>query len=469
MNPAELVLRIAPGALDEWVSTQRWFASKARDLVRVEVLEAVPLPGSGSPAEPALVVAVVEAVFHAGTHERYQLPLALRPAAGADAAATLTVVDGFAVVDAVGDPYAGSALGHLVVEGGVADAPAGSAQVSFHHHASVELPPVDEVRALAAEQSNSSIVYDETLILKCYRRLEPGESPELEMLRFLSDKGFDHVPELVGWYEYRGAAMDATLGVAQRFVRGGRDGWELTLEQLAVAPTPLIGDLADLGRVLGELHTTLGSDDQDPDFAPEDKPGEMLDLAIATVDEEIREVFESFPEDDERFTPIEGRGADLRELLSAVHHLGNIGAAIRVHGDMHLGQGLLGADGRWMLLDFEGEPARSLRERRRKRSPLRDVASLLGSVSYAAAAAQLRGVAVPPAWETAARGAVLGAYLEHVDRALLPAGDDAVAALLSLFELEKAVYELRYEMNNRPDWVVIPVAGIARLLEAEQA
>ncbi len=159
MNPAELVLRIAPGALDEWVSTQRWFASKARDLVRVEVLEAVPLPGSGAPGEPALVIALVEAVFHAGTHERYQLPLALHPAASADAAATLAVVDGFAVVDAVRDPYAGSALGRLVVEGGVADAPAGSAQVSFHHHATVVLPPVDEVRALAAEQSNSSIVY----------------------------------------------------------------------------------------------------------------------------------------------------------------------------------------------------------------------------------------------------------------------------------------------------------------------
>jgi maltokinase len=465
VQSADLVLRIEPGALDEWVSSRRWFGAKARDLVRVEVLEAVPLPAAG----PALVIAVVEAVFLAGTHERYQLPLALRPVAEVDPAEVLAVVDGFAAVDAVNDPYAGSALGHLVVEGGAVDAHGGKAQVSFHQHANVVLPPVDEVRALGAEQSNSSIVYDETLILKCYRRLEPGENPELEMLRFLSDKGFEHIPELVGWYEYRGEVMDATLGVAQRFVRGGRDGWELALEQLAVAPGPLIGDLADLGRVLGELHTTLGSDDQDPDFAPEDKHGDMLDLAIATVDEEIREVFESFPEDDERFAPIEGRGAELRELLGTVHRLGNIGAAIRVHGDMHLGQGLLAADGRWKLLDFEGEPLRSLRERRRKRSPLRDVASLLASVSYAAAAAGLRGLAVPPDWEAAARAAVFGAYLEHVDRALLPAGDDAVAALLSLFELEKTVYELRYELNNRPDWVAIPVAGIARLLEAAPA
>jgi len=219
-------------------------------------------------------------------------------------------------------------------------------------------------------------------------------------------------------------------------------------------------------RVVGELHTVLGSDAEDPDFAPEDKHGDMLDLAVATVDEEITEVFASLPEGDERFAPIAGRGAELGERLRAIHHLGNVGAAIRAHGDLHLGQALLGEDGRWMLLDFEGEPARSLRERRRKRSPLRDVAALLGSISYAAAASRLDGVAVPEGWETAAREAVLGAYLERVDRALLPTGDDATATLLALFELEKAVYELRYEMNNRLDWVVIPVARIARLIEA---
>ena len=122
-----------------------------------------------------------------------------------------------------------------------------------------------------------------------------------------------------------------------------------------------------------------------------------------------------------------------------------------------------------MIIDFEGEPARSLRERRRRRSPLRDVAALLGSVSYAAAATRLDGVAVPLAWENAARAGLLAAYLGHVDAALLPAGDDATAALLRLFEIEKAVYELRYELQNRPDWVGIPVAGIVRLLEAEAA
>lgn len=465
MRPTELVRQIEPGALDEWVAARRWFASKARELVRVEVLDAVTL----REGDPALVVALVEAVFHAGTHERYQLPLALRPAASALPDATITVVDGLAVLDAVADPEAGLALGRLVVEAGAVPADDGPAQVSFHHHGTVALPPVDEVRPLAAEQSNSSIVYDETLIVKCYRRLEPGECLELEMLRFLTDRGFRHIPELVGWYDYRGEVMDTTLGVAQRFVRGGRDGWELTLEGLATAPRPLLADLADFGRVVGELHTALGSDTEDPDFAPEDKHRDMLDLAVATVDEEITEVFASLPEDDERFALIAGRGAELRERLVTIRHLENVGAAIRVHGDLHLGQGLLGADGGWMLLDFEGEPARSLRERRRKRSPLRDVAALLGSISYAAAASRLHGVAVPEDWEAAARETVLSAYLEHVNRALLPTGDGATATLLALFELEKAVYELRYEMNNRPDWVVMPVARIARLLEAAPA
>lgn len=464
MDSAELVRRLEPGTLDAWVSSQRWFASKARELVRVEVLDAVTLRD-----DPALVVALVESVFHAGTHERYQLPLVVRPAAQTPPQTAIARADGMALADAVADPPAALALGRLVVEGGEPGPPEGPARVRFHRQGRVELPSADEVRPLTAEQSNSSIVFDQSLILKCYRRLEPGESPELEMLRFLSDHDFAHIPELIGWYDYSGEVMDATLGVAQRFVPGGRDGWEHTLAGLATDPDRLIPDLADLGRVVGELHTTLGSDEVDPDFAPEEKHGEMLDLMVATIDEEIRELFDSLPTGDERFAPIAGRGAELRERLRVLHHLDDIGAAIRAHGDLHLGQGLLGGDGRWMLLDFEGEPARSLRERRRKRSPLRDVAALLGSVSYAAAASRLDGVPVPDGWEAAARQALLAAYLEHVDRSLLPAGEDATAELLSLFELEKVVYELRYELNNRPDWVVIPVAGIARLLEVAPA
>jgi trehalose synthase-fused probable maltokinase len=139
---------------------------------------------------------------------------------------------------------------------------------------------------------------------------------------------------------------------------------------------------------------------------------------------------------------------------------------IRTHGDYHLGQTLWRAND-WVILDFEGEPARTLVERRRKRSPLRDVAGMLRSFAYASTAAELtRGAEVPDDWEERARERFLESYLETVDQALLPPGEAAIERLLAVFELEKAVYELRYELDNRPDWVGIPVTGIDRLMKA---
>jgi trehalose synthase-fused probable maltokinase len=139
---------------------------------------------------------------------------------------------------------------------------------------------------------------------------------------------------------------------------------------------------------------------------------------------------------------------------------------IRHHGDFHLGQTLWDGND-WIILDFEGEPARSLPDRRRKRSPLRDVAGMLRSFAYAASAAKvLRGVDPPSDWEARAREEFLEGYRDTIDQSLVPSGA-AMDKLLQVFELEKAVYELRYELNNRPDWVRIPVTGIVRLLEEE--
>jgi maltokinase len=318
------------------------------------------------------------------------------------------------------------------------------------------------VRPVGGEQSNSSIVFGETLILKAFRRLEPGVNPELEMLRFLSGREFPHIAPLVGWYEYEGRLMDVTLGTLQEYLAGARDGWELALEDLE-AFVPLA---RDLGIVTGDMHTVLGSAPTDPDFAPEEPSMENLSLLTATIDEEIERVFVDLDEGDERVAPIAGRGQDARERLQTLSHIGAGGRLIRTHGDYHLGQTML-ADRGWIILDFEGEPARPLPERRRKRSPLRDVAGMLRSFAYAASAVESqRGGEPPEAWEERARTAFLDGYFATVDRTLLPPGQDATAKLLAVFELEKAVYELRYELNNRPDWVGIPVAGIARLLEA---
>jgi trehalose synthase-fused probable maltokinase len=324
-----------------------------------------------------------------------------------------------------------------------------------------------DVRPMGAEQSNTSIVFGERLVLKVYRRVGAGPNPELELLRFLTERGFEHVPALAGWYEYNGRLIDATLGLAQEFVAGGVDGWELALTDLgSPSPERFEARARALGAVTGALHTALSSDAHDPGFAPEETSAESLGLLTATVDEEIEQMFLELPAT-EALAPLAGRGQEVRERLGMLTHAGSAGRVIRHHGDFHLGQAMLAGE-RWVLLDFEGEPARSLIERRRKRSPLRDVAGMLRSFSYAASASRiLHGTPAPQGWEARVRAAYLDGYLETVEQSLLPPGRLPTERLLTVFELEKAVYELRYELDNRPDWVDIPVAGILRLLDSD--
>jgi maltokinase len=420
--------------LREWVVAQRWFGSKARDVAQLNLLEVLDL-------RDGLGLALVEARFAAGTHELYQL----------------LVRDGD--LDAVADPN----LVRLFRDRANLEGEHGTVAFRWLDDAP-ELSPEGGVRALSAEQSNSSVVLDEAHVMKLFRRLEPGDNPELEMLRFLHDHGFTEVPALHGWAELRGDVLDATLAVAQERVADARDGWEHVLDALGDDPEGLLPSLRALGAVVGDMHTVLGSDGSDPDFAPEEPSVEALALLTATIDEEIERVFVSLP-DNEVVAPITGRGEEIRDRLQLMANIGVGGRLIRHHGDLHLGQTLV-AGGRWVVIDFEGEPARSIRERRRKRSPLRDVAGLLRSFAYAASASRIqRGREAPADWEERARETCLEGYLEAVDASLLPAGRAATRSLLQIFELEKAVYELSYELNNRPDWVAIPVAGIARLLE----
>jgi predicted trehalose synthase len=415
--------------LETWLTRQRWFASKAREVASVNVLTRVTLSES-----PALELALVEARFASGTHELYQL--------------------------LPGDDGAIGVLADML------GAEASVDGVAFHGG----LVPSGDVRAMGAEQSNSSIVFGEQQVLKVFRRVEPGVNPELEMLRFLSARGFENVAALTGWYEYGGELMQATLGILQEFVGDARDGWQLALDD----PGGLALRLGELGAATGRMHSVLGSDPADPAFAPEEPSAEALSLLTATIDEQIERAFLDLPRDNPTLAPILGRGEEIRDRLQLMSHVGVGGRLIRHHGDYHLGQTMLalgeggGTRSGWIILDFEGEPARSLRDRRRKRSPLRDVAGMLRSFAYAASASELlRGVPAPDGWEQTARTAFLDAYFAEVEPSLLPAGQTAIAKLLSIFELEKAVYELHYELNNRPDWIPIPVAGIARLLEAE--
>ncbi len=429
-------------------------------MAQARVLDAVEL----SDGPPQLVLALVEARFPTGAHSIYQLVLGLRPAGDGWTEGLLSEVEGTTVYDAFADPAAVAAVGDLLA--GSATVADEHATVNFHWDDESGRPALGApARAMGAEQSNSSVVFDEAFVLKIYRRLEAGDNPELEMLRFLTARGFPNIAALTGWVDYTGELMDATLGVVQRYVEGGRDGWELALEELETDPEAFVGRMEELGEVIGEMHSTLGSDATDPAFAPEEPSQEATGLITATIDEQIERVFVDLPSDEPALEPIAGRGEEVRDRLSLLANIGSSGRLIRHHGDLHLGQTLLAPDG-WVVLDFEGEPARPLLERRRKRSPLRDVAGMLRSFAYVASAGELqRGTPAPEGWEDRMRDAFLSGYFRAVDAALLPPGEANSRTLLTVFELEKAVYELRYELNNRPDWVRIPVAGIARLLE----
>jgi len=427
--------------LIEFVCRQRWFGSKSRQVSHATVVDRATLRDS----DPALELQLVEIRFDTGTHETYQL-----------------LVD--ESLDALADPRQVRELVHMIRSGAKVPADDGIVEFGAVEGLAGLGQELREARPVGAEQSNTSIVFDEELILKVFRRLEAGINPELELLRFLTERGFENIAQLAGWYAYSGGPMDATLGILQRFISGGLDGFAPALDSMADGSEAFLGSLHRLGEATGHMHTLLGSDPDDPSFAPEIPSSESLGLLTATIDDEIESVFLELPEENEDVAPIRGRGAEVRDRLRLWTQVGGTGSVIRHHGDFHLGQTLWTGDD-WVILDFEGEPARSLPERRRKRSPLRDVAGMLRSFSYAASAAQLlRGTEPPVGWETHARTEFLAGYRSTIDPLLVPSGA-AMDKLLAVFELEKAVYELRYELNHRPDWLRIPVAGLVRMLD----
>ena len=450
-------------SLRDWIAGQRWYGAKARSIAGLEIVECPRLL-----EDPIARLALVQTRFATGTHELYQVPLLVIPSEESlgqplgDAAGPIAADEDWAVYDGLADTRPVVELLRRI--GTDEEIETEHGRFSFHGSETLStLGPEDSVRLMGVEQSNSSVVFGERLVLKLFRKLEPGINPELEMLRFLSSHGFEHIAPLHGWYEYDGLALAATLGVVQTFLPEAEGGWELALEEIPRDPETFLGRLGSLGQVTAQMHTALASDAGDPAFSPEEPSQEAAALLTATVDEDIERIWVRLP-DSESVAPIAGCGQDVRERLAARAQIGFGGRVIRTHGDYHLGQTLSTSTG-WVILDFEGEPARPLPERRQKRSPLRDVAGMLRSFAYVTSAVQMRMGGAPEDFERRARESFLGQYLANVDPTLLPAGEAAIANLLSIFELEKAIYELQYELNNRPDWVPIPVAGIRRLLE----
>ena len=415
------------------------------------------------------MLALIEARFPPGTHETYQVPLGLRPADEGWGERVIAEADGWTVYDALADPAHGAraAAPHALRRRRARRARACS-RFRWAGRRGASLGGTVDVRPVGVEQSNSSIVFGEALILKAFRRVEPGVNPELELLRFLSARGFPHIAPLAGWYEYEGRLIDATLGDPAG-VPGGRARRLGARARRARAATPRRSSpsVRALGVVTGELHTALGSEARDPAFAPDEpSDGGALDPHRRRSTSRSSASSSSCPRP-RRSAPIRGRGQDVRERLQLLSHIGAGGRVIRTHGDLHLGQTML-ADRGWVILDFEGEPARPLPERRLKRSPLRDVAGMLRSFSYAAAGS--RHPARRRRRRRTGRTARGDASSTATSRPSTPRCCRPASRrrdqLLAVFELEKAVYELRYELNNRPDWVAIPVAGIARLLES---
>ena len=469
-DPGSIVALLSgPGRSDlaQYLARQRWFAAKTRGIGALAVRDWATLDPDGP-----LVLLLLDV-----DGDRYHVPVTVAPDAAPSG--VMTRLDGAVVVDAHDDPRFARRVLAAIEAGRRLDGRTG--RFAFHPTPGWAFPPDPDAlpaRRHAGEQSNTSVILGGGLVLKTLRRPQPGLNPDLEITRFLTTRTpFRHVPRLAGWVEYEGADGPATLAVLQEFVANAGDGWKHVLsglrERLAAssgpgAPDPLVEDVRRLGAITGGLHAALASDDTDPDFAPE--PITPADVARWATD--IRRDLQSAG-----VSGLPGDGLALadpvaRTLRSLEALVGTV--KIRSHGDYHLGQVLRTGDG-FAIIDFEGEPARPLAERRTKQSALRDVAGMLRSLDYAAhavafglpAAEREPALVGLTAWETLARRAFLQGYRSIAGAspvALIPPAEHALIEACGAFELEKACYELRYERDNRPDWVAIPLAGIRRIL-----
>jgi len=429
--------------LTDWLKHQRWFGGKGVPISRVEVLERIPLQ-SASEAE----FSIVRVSYVLGSAETY-LVLLQRTADG-----TLR--------DALEDPGVARAILAFARDG--RHVPLGSGMVRSETIGDgagllAALPRDPVVRALGVEQSNTSVVLDERVLLKILRKLEVGLSPEVEMGRFLAMHGFRATPQLLAALTLEGPSA-SELALLYAFVPNQGDGWEYLTGALRAAPVPtpeVLRRLERLGTRVGELHRVLASDAADPAFAPEPIHQEDLQRWSSSI---VGELGVTLAKAASRFPELVDRQDALTERAKALASVAPSGQKIRQHGDLHLGQALWTGDD-WMVIDFEGEPARPYAARREKHTPLRDVAGMLRSFSYAAAVAE-----VPPPARMRSVGAAKTAFLQGWRAAvegtgLLAASVEDTRVMLDVLELEKTLYELRYELQMRPDWAYIPAEGLA--------
>jgi predicted trehalose synthase len=455
-------------ALAAWLAGQRWFAAKTRRIVEAAVDDLVPLGEAR--------IAIVTARLDDGSTDRYVIPLGGGDgvARGGEVVAAATG-SGDAVADATDTQEFPRALLALIGRAGRVAGERGEVVGRSTSAFPAELPDPLVVRKLGGEQSNTSVTLGGRLILKLYRRLREGINPDQELTRFLTEETpFRHTPRLAGWAEYRAGESCATLAVVQELVTGARDGWEWMLEELAALyrraresgrdpdaaavaglAGPTLPALRRLGELTAELHLAFASAGPDPALAPEP-------ISAADLDRWVRDVTVQL----EAAWMAGGAAAPVDRLDLARGLQGLLGRQqTRHHGDYHLGQTLHRERERdFVIIDFEGEPARPLAERRRKHTPLRDVAGMLRSIAYAAVSGMPAGLdRWAELWERQAVREFLTGYRTTAGPApFLPDGEEAFLAAVAVFEVEKAAYEIVYEANNRPAWIGIPVRGLTQ-------
>ncbi|ARA91888.1 maltose alpha-D-glucosyltransferase [Rhodothermaceae bacterium RA] len=497
----ESLERLLPAYLEQ----QRWFGAKGLGVERVEIADAVRLR-----ARPHPIYLTLLDVTRPGGTDRYVLPLTLAPDAETAglldrhphaAVAWVTTPDGRALLyDATIDPAFWTTLLTWWQEGRHSRSLKGLYVPEAD--ASVATAPADAVRLLSGEQSNSAAVLGERFFAKLYRRLERGPNPEAEMLEYLTEAGFAFSPRLHGTVTFREGEHAYALAVLQQALPMDEDGWtyaqEMTrrfLERIADTRLPetrpdtsgavpvwlddVAAEMLSLARILGirtaELHLALARADT-PALRPVACTADDLPTLVQRVQaeaDETRRLLDERAADLPGVLPPDARWADALAFLDGLTTRRPPGVKIRVHGDYHLGQ-IARAQGEFYILDFEGEPARSLHERRRHDHALRDVAGMLRSLEYAALATWQERFDGTPALEPWTNELVrwsmalfLEAYFDTAEEApFLPPPPDR-KALLWIYLFSKALYEIRYELSHRPDWTWLPLRGLDRLLKTE--
>ena len=474
---ADAVRQVAP-RLKDFVIKQRWFGDKTRPIGSVGIADVM----VAADGDDWFALTILELDAADSEPLRYFVPVALVRGDAVDP--TLATIAANGVIWRVGDAFRLPAFHAWLLDQAAtaAELTGRFGEIVWHANpALATLLPTARVAATqlsTAEQSNTSVIFGDALMLKAFRRLAPGLNPDVEIGRYLAtNTSFRNTPILAADAVYRAAdGTEWSLAMIQSFEASVGDGWAFTLDAVTAAdPGPIAGYPAAarvLGERTGQLHTALARDDANKSFRPE--PVTAADVAsweerlVAAVDGMLAlspsSVAEGGPGEAlrqlaARRDELVARAAGFRELVGTTK--------IRVHGDYHLGQVLRTPTDDFILLDFEGEPARPLAERRQKSSPLKDVAGMLRSFAYAHGAALRAGAPAEAltAWEASARTAFLAGYRSQtVDRGgtFVPAEDDRFARALDAWELDKAVYELAYELNNRPDWVEIPLQALLR-------